>query len=53
MTASYINIPKLIRLIEAHPDNGFVFDASVNPPTFTLSREELEKLIEKAEVKKE
>lgn len=48
-----VNIPKLVELLYTHPNNGFVFDFSVNPATFTLDREELEKLIEKAEIKKE
>lgn len=46
-----VDIPKLIGFLYHHPDNGFVFDCSVNPATFTLDREELQKLIEKAEIK--
>lgn len=47
-----VDIVKLIEMLYHHPDMGSVFDTSTNPPTFTLSREELEELITKAEVKK-
>lgn len=46
-----VDIPKLVELLNTHPNKGFVFDFSVNPATFTLDREELEQLIWKAEVK--
>lgn len=45
-----VDIPKLVELLTTHPNNGFVFDFSVNPATFTLDLEELEKLIKEAEI---
>lgn len=45
-----VDIPKLVELLTTHPNNRFVFDFSVNPATFTLDLEELEKLIKEAEI---